>query len=96
MDKELRKISFNEFATNLARIFDRVISDNIGLIIEKEGNARVILKPVRSRRKLRKKSAADYKAFLSAAGSWAALDTDRLVADIYASRSQSSRPPIQL
>ena len=46
------------------------------------------------RRKI--KSPADYDAFRSAAGSWADVDTDRLVEEIYATRRRSNRPPLDL
>jgi hypothetical protein len=42
-------------------------------------------------------SSADRDAFLSTAGGWKDLvDTDKLIENIYESRSISSRPPIQL
>jgi hypothetical protein len=45
----------------------------------------------------RKKSAPeDYEAFRSAAGSWADVDTDKLIENIYAMRSRSNRPPVEL
>ena len=48
-------------------------------------------------RKTRTKTKADYAAFRSAAGGWNDVDTDQLMADIYADRRRSnSRPPITL
>lgn len=44
----------------------------------------------------RKKTAADYEAFRSAAGSWRDVDTDRLLEDIYADRRSMDRPPVDL
>lgn len=38
----------------------------------------------------------DYAAFRSAAGSWADVDTDKLIEDIYATRRRSNRPPVEL
>ncbi len=97
MNKELRKIPFDEFATNLARIFDRVVTENVPSVVEGKGKKMAILKPMRaSSRRRRRKTRADYEAFLSAAGSWHKVDTDRLVSDIYESRRLSSRPPVQL
>jgi uncharacterized protein (DUF433 family) len=49
----------------------------------------------RSRAKLGK-SKSDYDAFRSAAGAWREVDTDRLVADIYADRRESNRPSVSL
>jgi hypothetical protein len=37
-----------------------------------------------------------FESFLSAAGGWSDVDTDRLIADIRERRAQSSRPPIDL
>ena len=48
-------------------------------------------------RKKRTKTKADYEAFRSAAGGWNDVDTDQLMADIYADRRRSnSRPPVEL
>jgi hypothetical protein len=37
-----------------------------------------------------------YEAFRSAAGSWADVDTDKLIEGIYAMRRRSNRPPVEL
>ncbi len=97
MNKELTRIPFNEFAANLSRVFDRVVKDKETVMVEKEGRGLAILKPVSSGpRRRRHKSSAAYKAFLAAAGSWKDVDTDQLIADIYASRRISSRPAVEL
>jgi hypothetical protein len=96
MNKELTRIPFNEFAANLSRVFDRVVKDKETVMVEKEGRGLAILKPISSGTRRRRKSSAAYKAFLAAAGSWKDVDTDKLIADIYASRSSSSRPAIEL
>ncbi|HVA88938.1 MAG TPA: hypothetical protein VNL71_03765 [Chloroflexota bacterium] len=38
----------------------------------------------------------DYEAFRAAAGGWKDVDTDWLIADIYAGRDVSDRPPVEL
>jgi len=49
--------------------------------------------PVKQRGRVK----GDRDAFLASAGGWKDLvDTDRLVADIYESRRNSSRPPVDL
>ncbi len=97
MNKELTRIPFNEFAANLSRVFDRVVKDKETVMVEKEGRGLAILKPASSgSRRRRRKSSAAYKAFLAAAGSWKDVDTDQLIANIYASRSISSRPAVEL
>lgn len=47
-------------------------------------------------KKKRVKTKADFEAFLSAAGGWKDIDTDTLVANIYATRRQSNRPPVNV
>jgi hypothetical protein len=49
-----------------------------------------------TKRRSRRKTEADHAAFLAAAGSWADVDTDKLIEDIYATRRRSNRPPIEL
>lgn len=45
----------------------------------------------------KKRTKADYEAFLSAAGSWKGLvDPEKLITDIYESRRLSSEPPVEL
>ena len=51
--------------------------------------------PARRRRAAQPSAQEDLDAFLSSAGSWKDVDTDKLIADIYESR-RSSRPPVEL
>ncbi len=44
----------------------------------------------------RKKTTADYEAFRSSAGGWKDVDVDKLLADIYESRTISTRPPVDV
>ncbi|MBI2862933.1 MAG: hypothetical protein HYX94_00020 [Chloroflexi bacterium] len=53
-------------------------------------------KPPSRRRTKRTKTKEDYEAFLSSAGSWKDVDTDKLIADIYADRRISDRPPVEI
>lgn len=52
--------------------------------------------PAKRRLKPKKLTDRDIEAFFAAAGSWADMDTDRLIADIYADRRNSNRPPPEL
>ncbi len=52
--------------------------------------------PVKRRLKPTKRSEADRAAFFAAAGSWADVDTDTLIATLYADRRNSKRPPPKL
>ena len=47
-------------------------------------------------RRRRQFTAADWAAFRSAAGSWADVDTDKLIEDIYAARDAGDRPSVEL
>jgi hypothetical protein len=96
MTEELNRISFDEFSEDLARIFDRVISEGTSVVIEKGEGELVEIKPVSSTKAGRKAvTKEDDEAFLSAAGGWADVDIDAFLEDIYESR-KSSRPPVEL
>jgi hypothetical protein len=96
MTNELKRIPFEEFSENLARIFDRVISEGESIVIEKGEGELVEVKPVTSSKSGRRVvTTEDDEAFLSAAGGWADVDIDAFLKDIYESR-KSSRPPVEL
>lgn len=44
----------------------------------------------------RKTTGANYEAFRAAAGGWKDVDTDLLLKNIFATRRQSNRPPVEL
>lgn len=100
MAKELTRVSFEEFSTNLADFFARVVHGQEEVVVEGAGGEVAVLKPARvrkSRRRGRTVTAADHEAFLSAFGGWKDLvDTDKLLEDIYESRAISTRPHIEL
>jgi hypothetical protein len=50
----------------------------------------------KKQRTSRAKTKAGYEAIRAAAGGWKDVDTDKLIADIYADRSVSDRPPVEL
>ena len=97
MAKELRHISFEEFSDNLTDIFEKVIHDQETVVIESEYGELVEVKPITpSSKQSRDKSQADLDAFLSSAGSWADVDIDAFLKDNEASRTLSTRPPVEL
>jgi hypothetical protein len=99
MAKEFRRISFDEFSADPTSVFDFILHDKETVIIERDGSALAVVKPVpptKSVHRHRRKTAADYEAFRSAAGGWKHVDTDKLIADIYADRRASDQPPIEL
>jgi len=88
MAEALKRIPFEEFSENLARIFDRVVSEGEETVVETKGGALVAVTPI-----ARAKTAADCEAFLASAGSWADVDTDAFLKDNYESR-KLSRPAV--
>ncbi len=63
-------------------------------VLRRDGEdlAMVVPMPRPRRTRLKKPTAADYAAFRSAAGSWADIDTDTLIEDIYRARGGGTRP----
>ena len=91
-------ITFDEFAANLSAVFERVVCDQETVVVERNGVA-AEFRPAEAAgpRQRQAKSQADGEAFLSSAGGWKGLvDTEKLKADIYASRRISTRPPVEL
>ena len=97
MTKELSLIPFSQFSNNLDSFFEQVIRENKEIVIENEQGEQVLIKPAPvSKRKHRVHTEADHQAFLSSAGGWKDVDTDKLLENIYESRKASSRPPVDL
>ena len=96
----VRHISYDEFVSDPAGVLDHVLEENETIVIEKENGVGAVVKPresVKTKRRRRPKTEADYEAFLASAGGWKDLvDTEKLKADIYESRRISSRPPVEL
>jgi hypothetical protein len=81
----------------LARLADEVAATGRPRSLMRDGVEIAVLQPApAARRRRRKPSAKDVEAFRASAGSWKDIDTDRLLADIYASRDMSPRPPVDL
>jgi hypothetical protein len=95
MSKELKRISFGEFASNLTRVFKQVIDQNEPVVVENDEGEEVLVQPLSTAATERTLTEDDYRAFRSAFGGWADVDTDALKKAIYESR-QSSRPPVSL
>lgn len=85
---ELRRVA--EEVARSGRV--RVLTENGKVVAEI-----VPLNRLKSRKlRPRKLTEAQLDAFRSAAGGWQDVDTEKLVADIYASRDQVGRPPVAL
>ena len=98
MAKELTPIDVTH-APELLRLAEEVATTRRPRVLRKDSEDIAVLMPLspaRKRRTNRVKTEADYEAFRSAAGSWRDVDTDKLIEEIYESRSASSRPPVEL
>ena len=97
MAKELKAIDISN-APELLRLAEEVRSSREPRVLRRASEDIAVLAPVAPRRRSsRKRTKADYEAFLASAGGWKELiDTDRFLADNYESRRLSSRPPIEL
>jgi|SRR5579875_2027044 len=82
----------------LSRLADDVHRTRQPRILSASGRDLAIVLPIEddARQDGRKNSAEDVAAFREAAGSWATIDTDQLIEDIYESRRRSKRHPFEL
>lgn len=99
MAEHMKSIDLSE-APELLRLAEEVHRTHEPRVLRHEGQDLAVVVPVSKgapkRRRGRAKTEADYAAFRSAAGSWHDVDTDRLLANIYADRERSDRPPVEL
>ncbi len=97
MTKETSPIPFEEFSSNLSRLFEQVIRDSKSLVVVNDKGERAVLKPVASsKRKGHIKTKADHEAFLAAAGSWKDEDVETFLRNNDESRKLNTRPPVDL
>jgi hypothetical protein len=97
MARELRSIDVSQIP-ELLRIAEEVGSSGEARILRRDDEDLAVVLPmarVPRRRSRGTKTKDDMQAFRASAGSWSDVDTDKLVADIYESRS-SSRTPVNL
>lgn len=79
------------------RLAEEVRRDGEPRVLQRDGEDLAVVMPLPGRKThLKKPTAADIEAFRSAAGGWADIDTDKLVENIYESRRNSVRPPVEL
>ena len=98
MAKALKTIDVSD-NPEILRIAEEVRLTNEPRLLRREGQDLVVVMPATIAAKPRRKrapTAADYEAFHAAAGGWKDVDTDRLIADAYADRRMSDRPPVRL
>ena len=95
MARERKAVEIGNMPERL-RLAEEVHDSEEPRVLHQDGRELAVLMPVKpsaKRRARRKKTAAELEAFRSAAGGWADLDTDKLIADIYEGRDISTRPP---
>lgn len=92
MREAVERIPLEEASDHLATLVERVLREGEPVMIETGDGKLVALTPVYS---TRARSEADWAAFRAAAGSWADVDIDAFLKEIYAGR-RSSRPPVDL
>lgn len=82
----------------LLRLAEEVHRSYESRVLRHEGEDLAMIVPLPRKQPSRRKKPTpeDYEAFRSAAGSWADVDTDKLIEDIYAMRRRSNRPPVEL
>lgn len=98
MAREPRSIDISHIP-ELLRIVEEMRESNEPRLLRRESEDLAILSPTKTARRPRGgpvKWKADYEAFRSAAGGWKDVDTDKLIADIYADRALGDRPPVEL
>src|SRR5437016_5674201 len=83
---------------DLARIVEEVEATKKPRELRRDNKTVAVIAPAKKvpAKNKREKTQADYEAFKSAAGGWKDIDTDKLIANIYASRRRSNRPPVEL
>ena len=95
MTKELKPIDVSRLP-DVLRIAEEVRDSREPRLLKRDGEDLAVIVPAGKVRTRRGKTRADYEAFRSAAGGWKDVDTDKLIADIYADRRISNRPPVVL
>ena len=83
---------------DLVKIAEEVEATKTPRELKRENKTVAVIMPAKKAppRKKREKTKADYEAFLSAAGGWKDIDTDKLIAEIYESRRRRNRPAVKL
>jgi hypothetical protein len=80
----------------LLKLAEEVHTTHEPHILRRDDEDLAVLMPAGPKRRRKGKSAKDLELFCSAAGGWKDVDTDKLLADIYADRARSNRPPVEL
>jgi hypothetical protein len=99
MTRELTPIDVSH-VPDLLRIVEEVADSGKPRLLRRGNEDVAIIMPIKAttlrRRSPRKKTEADYEAFLSSAGTWNDGDIDEFLRENYESRKRSVRPPVDL
>jgi len=93
MAKQPKSIDISD-VPDILRLAEEVRRAGEPRVLRRDGEdlAMVVPMPRPRKTRLKKPTAADYAAFRSAVGSWADIDTDTLIEDIYRARGEGTRP----
>ncbi len=97
MVKRARAMDISD-APELLRLVEEVRRAGEPRVLQRDGQDVAVVAPLPEPKRNRERapSEADYEAFRSAAGSWADVDTDALIENIYETRRRSNRSPVEL
>jgi len=92
------RVDLAEFAADPTGMLDRLIETRQTVVVERDGEAIAVVRPVPPRKQTSRRQIGerDRDALRAAFGGWEDVDTDRLVADVYADRRADDRPPVEL
>ena len=76
MTRELKRITYKEFAGNLARFFRQVVDKHEPVVVENDSGEGVVVQPLPDSGAEVVLTEEDYRAFRSAFGGWADVDTE--------------------
>jgi hypothetical protein len=96
MQRATVHVTFEEFAHDLDRFFDRVAYGQETVVVEGTAGAQIVVRPARARLRPPTRTPDDLSAFIAAAGSWSDVDDETLMRQIYQSRDLPPRPPVDL
>lgn len=94
MANERKVISYQEFSNHLAEVFEQVLQGEE--VVVQRGNGESVVLNVADSTNGETLAPEKLAAFLSAAGSWADVDTETLKAQLRASRDMPPRPAVDL
>jgi len=76
MERQIKRISFEEFADNLAEVIDEVSRENETFVVETKFGEIEVKRVSPTELRQREKTQEDKDAFLASAGAWADVDVD--------------------